>query len=54
MAGILFVHGAWHDPRCWENLSTHLAECGHEVRRCNRVIGRPPGSGTAYAIMSKM
>ena len=31
MAAYLLVHGAWHDERCWDRLTPHLADTGHHV-----------------------
>lgn len=31
MATYLLVHGAWHDERCWEQLTPHLVASGHRV-----------------------
>jgi pimeloyl-ACP methyl ester carboxylesterase len=25
------IHGAWHDPSCWDPLVPYLKKCGHEV-----------------------
>jgi len=32
MAEIVLVHGAWHGPWCWDNVTADLRERGHTVR----------------------
>ena len=31
MATFVLMHGAWHDPSCWDPLAAELQEGGHEV-----------------------
>ena len=31
MATFCLVHGAWHEPSCWDELTPHLMERGHQV-----------------------
>lgn len=31
MTGIVLVHGAWHDPWCWELVASRLTSLGHTV-----------------------
>ena len=32
MATFCLLHGAWHDPSCWDRLAGHLRERGHASR----------------------
>ena len=31
MATFCLIHGAWHEPSCWDELTPHLQERGHAV-----------------------
>jgi len=31
VATFCLVHGAWHEPSCWDELTPHLMERGHQV-----------------------
>lgn len=31
MATFVLLHGAWHDPSCWEPLTSHLEALGHRT-----------------------
>ena len=31
MATFCLIHGAWHEPSCWDELTPRLMERGHEV-----------------------
>lgn len=32
MAAFVMLHGAWHDPSCWDLVAEELREIGHSVR----------------------
>jgi pimeloyl-ACP methyl ester carboxylesterase len=31
VAAFCLIHGAWHEPSCWDELTPRLIECGHQV-----------------------